>query len=191
MSAKKYAVSNIKTLRRYIEMLSGNESRVDVKVENLDRNTFIVSSNTENFSMLAISWCNYANCLGDQKYILKCKSIENNKVEIKAMADGSIERCICHRENGVTLFKVFKNTKTEDGKYKKRVLGYGVERVDIDPISRQYRKVKCCYGAKGIAQKVYKEQVRGNSWLVGIVGKENIDKYLNNESDLDNIGNLG
>lgn len=176
--AKKYAIGNIKNMKRYIEMLHGTDLGLEIKTEEIEDNKFIVSGNLDTFSMMAISWCNYANCLGDSQYIMRCKEIDRNKVIIQILENNSIERSICHSENGVVMFKVFKNTKNEEGKYKKKTLGYGVEKAVVNAERATFQMVKCCYGDKSLALQIYKEQIKCNKQLVDAYGKDEVWAFV-------------
>lgn len=154
----------LNTLKGYIEMLSGEEFVSEVSV--VDKNTIQVRSEANNFTVLAISWCNYMNCIGEQAIVIKCRALDEKTVTIAVYHRGSVDKNICYDEETgkVKLYKVYKHTSDIScGKYKKEIIGYEVTNKVYNIITKEYETVSFLAKTKGEALVEYKRQIRNNN----------------------------
>lgn len=143
-----------KTLEAYTEMISGG--KVDMTMEIISDNTMRVMCTILNFNMVARSWCNYRNCINNTNYMLTCKIVSENTVDISIKVRNSIDKSVCYSVYGVKLYKLYKRQVELDGRVKKITVGYLIEKEEAGVIYHigLYGKED-----KSKAKKVYRKAI--------------------------------
>lgn len=116
----------MRTLEDYARMVTGMDIQIGLSVKS--NNSIEVYSTVINFSEIVKSWCNYYNCIISKEYILTCKITTANIAVVSIEVRDSIGKNICYNSNGIRLYKLFKKQIEPDGKYRKKTVGYIVEK---------------------------------------------------------------
>lgn len=152
--------NQMRTLEDYVRMVTGMDLEIGLSVKS--HNSVEVHNTLPNFSELVKSWCNYYNCIGDTEYILICKSTDNNVSSVSIEIKDSVGKNICYSNNDILLYKLFKRQLEPNGKYRKRTVGYMVEKADT--LGTSHIKTFDCTQKKE-AKRLYKKLVNENTCI--------------------------